>query len=171
MLTSIIHHIESSKNNIIQFTLLNKLKTGNPFFDTFFTSLILGIFSFVISWLYDNKIEKLLYNLSFDDLTSLFIRKSTIILEGRRTYITASYTYTCNISAAYSDRFKAIWYYIINNIDKNDSVQFFDQLRLKLNPYSLVILSIQNTSRFISKKLGLTQQEIDDPNKTIGYHQ
>ena len=122
MLTSIIHHIESSKNNIIQFTLLNKLKTGNPFFDTFFTSLVLGIFSFVISWLYDNKIEKLLYNLSFDDLTSLFIRKSTIILEGRRTYITASYTYTCNISAAYSDRFKAIWYYIINNIDKNDSI-------------------------------------------------
>jgi len=52
-------------------------------------------------------------------------------------------------------------------IDKNDSVQFFDQLRLKLNQYSLVILSIQNTSRFISKKLGLTQQEIDFINQII----
>lgn len=52
-------------------------------------------------------------------------------------------------------------------IDKNDSVSFFDELKSKLLRYSLVILSVQNTSRFISKKLGLTTQEIDFVNQLL----
>ena len=122
MTNSIIDHIVSSKNNIIQFTLLNKLKTGNPILDTVLTSIILGIFSFILSSLYDYRIINFFYNFSLDDLNSLFYKKNTIVLEGRRSYMVSSYTHICTISEAYSDRFKAVWYYIINNIDKNDSI-------------------------------------------------
>lgn len=53
------------------------------------------------------------------------------------------------------------------NIDKNDSVATFNELKAKLMRYSLVVLSLQNTSRFISKKLGITQQEIDFINQVM----
>ena len=85
MTNSIIDHIVSSKNNIIQFTLLNKLKTGNPILDTVLTSIILGIFSFILSSLYDYRIINFFYNFSLDDLNSLFYKKNTIVLEGRRS--------------------------------------------------------------------------------------
>jgi beta-glucosidase-like glycosyl hydrolase/CubicO group peptidase (beta-lactamase class C family) len=47
-----------------------------------------------------------------------------------------------------------------HSIDKNDSQQAFDSLFNILQRYSLVILSMQNTSRFVSRKLGLTSLEI-----------
>ncbi len=53
------------------------------------------------------------------------------------------------------------------SIDKNDSVASFIELKSKLLKYSLVVLSLQNTSRFISKKLGLTQQQIDFVNQLV----
>ena len=50
-------------------------------------------------------------------------------------------------------------------IDKNDSKFNFDSLFEKLQYYNLVIVSLHNTSRFVSKKLGLTQQQIDFINR------
>ena len=50
-------------------------------------------------------------------------------------------------------------------IDKNDSKFNFDSLFDKLQYYNLVIVSLHNTSRFVSKKLGLTQQQIDFINR------
>lgn len=50
-------------------------------------------------------------------------------------------------------------------IDKNDSKFNFDSLYEKLQYYNLVIISLHSTSRFVSKKLGLTQQQIDFINR------
>lgn len=47
------------------------------------------------------------------------------------------------------------------SIDKNDSKENFDSLYKKLSYYNLVILSLHSTSRFVSRKLGLTQVQID----------
>jgi ATP-dependent 26S proteasome regulatory subunit len=55
-------------------------------------------------------------------MKSLLFKRNIVILEGRRSFVTTSYDHLCNISEAYSNRFKAIWYYILNNIDKNDSI-------------------------------------------------
>lgn len=53
------------------------------------------------------------------------------------------------------------------SIDKNNNQQSFDSLYSVLQRYNLVILSIHNTSRFVSKKLGLTQAQIQFINKVI----
>jgi len=47
------------------------------------------------------------------------------------------------------------------SIDKNDSKESFDTLLSKSDYYNLVIISIHNTSRYVSKNLGLTQAQID----------
>jgi SpoVK/Ycf46/Vps4 family AAA+-type ATPase len=60
--------------------------------------------------------------LSFDDIKSLFVKKNTIVIEGKRSSIISNYSLSLNVSSIYSDRFKAMWNYIINNIDKNDSI-------------------------------------------------
>ncbi len=46
-------------------------------------------------------------------------------------------------------------------IDKNDSKENYDSLFAKTAYYNLLIVSLHNTSRFVSKKLGLTQAQID----------
>ncbi len=53
------------------------------------------------------------------------------------------------------------------SIDKNESQQAFDSIFGLMQRYSLVIISLHNTSRFVSKKLGLTQQEIDFINRLL----
>lgn len=122
MSNNIMNYIESTKNHVTRLILFNTIKTGNPIIDTIITTLILSIFSWFVSWVYDNHIDKIFYNFSFDDFKSLFFKKNTIIIEGRRSAIVSPYSFSQNISAVYSDRFKAIWNYIIKNIENNNSI-------------------------------------------------
>ena len=114
--------IDTTKNYVTRTLLFNKIKTGNPIIDTFLTTIVLSLFSWIVSWVYDNQINNILHNFSFDDLKSFFFIKNTIIIEGRRSSVISSYTYGCNISSAYSDRFKALWDYIISNIENNKTI-------------------------------------------------
>ena len=51
------------------------------------------------------------------------------------------------------------------SIDKSETPTMFDTLLSQLQSYNMLVLSLQNTSRFVSKKLGLTVLEIDFINK------
>jgi beta-N-acetylhexosaminidase len=53
------------------------------------------------------------------------------------------------------------------SIDKNDSEQSFDSVFSILQRYSLVIISVHNTSRYVSKKLGMTKAEITFINRLL----
>jgi beta-N-acetylhexosaminidase len=53
------------------------------------------------------------------------------------------------------------------SIDKNDPPASWDTLFRALEGYNLLVLSLQNTSRFVSKKLGLTGPEIDFVNRVL----
>lgn len=55
-------------------------------------------------------------------------------------------------------------YFSIDKADKNFN---FDSLYLALENYNLVIVSLHSTSRFVSRKLGLTQPQIDFVNRII----
>ncbi len=51
------------------------------------------------------------------------------------------------------------------SIDKSETPTMFDTLLSQLQSYNLLVLSLQNTSRYVNKKLGLTPLEIDFINK------
>ncbi|MFN3444809.1 MAG: glycoside hydrolase family 3 N-terminal domain-containing protein, partial [Bacteroidia bacterium] len=53
------------------------------------------------------------------------------------------------------------------SIDKTDKNINFDSLYLALEKYNLIIVSLHSTSRFVSRKLGLTQPQIDFVNRII----
>jgi hypothetical protein len=119
---SFMDSIDTTKNHVTRMMLFDKIKTGDPIIDTFLTIFILGIFSWLVNLIYENQIDKIVSNLSFDDFKSFFFKKNTIIIEGRKSSITSAYSYTQSISAAYSDRFKAVWSHIIKNIENNKSI-------------------------------------------------
>ena len=122
MPNTIMDAIDSSKNYVTRTLLFNQIKTGDPIIDTFLTTVILGLFSWLVNWIYDKQIDRIFTNISFDDIKSFFLNKNTIIIEGQRSSIASSYSNMHNISAAYSDRFKAVWNHIIKNIENNKSI-------------------------------------------------
>ena len=121
MFSTLMNYIETSKTHVVRLVLFDKVKTGDPIIDSFLVTLILGIFSWVVSWVYEN-IDINFSNLSFDDFKTIFLKKNTVIIEGCRSSTASSYLCTYNISSAYSDRFKAIFDYIINNVSKNTTI-------------------------------------------------
>jgi len=102
--------------------MFRNVKTGNPIYDAIISTIMISIFSYFVNYIYDNSINKRFSNLVFDDIKSWFFKKNMIIIEGRRSCITSKYCASTNISSTYSDRFKAIWNYIISNIDKNKTI-------------------------------------------------
>jgi DNA replication protein DnaC len=118
----LMDYIETSTSHVTRMIMFNTIKTGDPFIDAFFTSVILGIFSWFVSWVYDNGIDMYFRNFSIDDIKSYFWKKNSIIIEGKRSSTVSAYNSSLCVCSAYSDRFKALWNYIITNIDKNNTI-------------------------------------------------
>jgi hypothetical protein len=114
--------IESTTSHVTRMIMFNNIKTGDPIIDAFLSTFFLGCFSWLVSWIYDNGIARHFRNLSFDDFRIYFYKKNSIIIEGKRSSTIAGYSNALCVSSAYSDRFKSLWSYIIDNIDKNKTI-------------------------------------------------
>ena len=115
-------YIDSTTSHVTRLVLFNNIKTGDPIIDTFLVTIILSLFTWFVSWVYDNQIDKIFSKLYLDDIKCLFIKKNTVIIEGKRCAAASAFLYTYNVSSAYSDRFKAIWNYIILNLENNTTI-------------------------------------------------
>jgi len=103
--------------------LFNYLKTDNPAYDAIITTIIMSLFGYIINYVYDYQIDKMIMSLSFDNIKSLFFKKNQVIIEGKRSSVVSAYSSFLNTTSLYSDRFKAIWCYIIDNIENNHTIQ------------------------------------------------
>lgn len=119
---SFMDSIESSTSHVTRMIMFNNLKTGDPIVDAFLTTFILGCFSWLVSWIYDNGIDRYFRNFSFDDITTYFYKKNSIVIEGKRSSTISIYNSSLCVCSAYSDRFKALWSYIIDNIENNKTI-------------------------------------------------
>ncbi|MCK6609698.1 MAG: serine hydrolase [Bacteroidia bacterium] len=120
----------------------------------------------------------------YDDLnccsTDLLIRKivknAIVVAKNQDNLIPLNYpqNYKIAVVAVGSSNY-TVFQQTMNNyvkadyfsIDKNDTVLAFDSLAAELQKYSLVILSMQNTSRFVSRRLGLTTAQIGFVNRVL----
>ena len=119
-MNNIINSIFTNYNNVLKMSLFNYLKTGDPVYDTIISTLAIGFFSYIINYIYENQ---MLYNkFSINDIKYYFYKKNTIVLEGKRSSVICPYNQSQNISSSYSNRFKAIWHYIISNIENNKTI-------------------------------------------------
>jgi hypothetical protein len=130
------YNLLNSFVDTIKMNLYGKIKTGNPIVDTIITTFIIGIFSYFMKILYD-KILTFSFSSIFNlDFYSIFYKKNYIVLEGRKSHCTSIYNSSPVVSSIFSNRFKAIWNNIIDNIEKNNTVyhikeQYFNDCKSK----------------------------------------
>ena len=154
-----IEYFKTGYFNSIQLDLFNKIKTGNYIIDSLLTTFIMSFIGYIINYIYETRYSKtswFQYN-----VIDLLYKKNVIILEGKRSSTTSAYTIQNATSAQYSDRFKAIWEYIIENIDQNkmiyqikESISTHDSMNYeKKNKITDIFIVFQNKQFLIDKDI------------------
>ena len=120
-MTNFFNLLYSNYNNTIKFAIFDYFKTGNPAFDAIISTLIISWVGCIINYIYENQLDLLITNASIDDIKGWFYKRNCVVIEGKKCFTTNVYS-TSNITSIYSNRFKAIWNYIIQNIDNNKTI-------------------------------------------------
>ena len=138
------YQLKLMSGNIVNMILFDKIKTGNPILDTFITTLLLTgvtyLFHFINNNLYD--LMGKLKNINFD-YKSLFYKKNVVEYDGKISLSTNYYDSKLNQTNAFSDRFKALWAYIIDNVGDNVTIKHIKEY------------SFENPSRDNKRDLGI----------------
>jgi len=116
-----IEQIQNNYKHMVNMSLFNKFKTNDPIVDALLSTFILSFIGYFFTYIYENYVDKYLFSLSYNDVINYFYNKSEIIIEGKRSTSVSIYS-SLNTSSIYSDRFKAIWNYIIENIENNKTI-------------------------------------------------
>jgi ATP-dependent 26S proteasome regulatory subunit len=104
----------------MRMSIFNLLKTNNPVIDALLSTMVLTIIGYIMNIVYEGKFS--IYDFDIEKVKGYFYKKNTIILEGKKSCISTVYNTTNNVSALYSNRFKAFWYHIIHNIEHNKTI-------------------------------------------------
>jgi hypothetical protein len=127
--------------NILNMIVFDKFKTGNTIIDTMITTFVLMFITYGFQFMNDNIIQHIsIKNILYYNIFNLFYTKNIIEYEGRISSCTNFYDSKINNTSAFSDRFKALWTHIIDNIADNKTIK-------NIKEYSF-----QNPSRFFSGK-------------------
>ena len=95
-------------------SIIDKVKTGNMVIDAFISTIIMGIITYFTQTFVSNmSLDKL--NL-FKYVHDVFTYKNSITIEGRRIISSSNY-WSSNSPPSYSNNFKALWEYIVKNMD------------------------------------------------------
>ena len=106
-----------ASSNISNMILFEKIKTGNPIIDTIVLTFLLTSINYIFKWFNNNVLEDLdisVFNLKY--ILHYFTKKNVVEYEGKISSSTNFYDSKINRTSAFSDRFKALWYHIIDNI-------------------------------------------------------
>ena len=117
---TVIESLNTTFHNIFKMTIFNNIKTNNPLIDTFLSTIVLTFIGYVLNTLNETSFS-INYLFEIDSIAHLLYRPNVIKLEGKRSSTVCNYNGS-NITANYSNRFKAFWNYIINNINNNETI-------------------------------------------------
>ena len=118
-------YILSLFQNSIQMSIFNYVKTNNPIINSIFTTIALVLINYLVKVLQDCSLnDSNLRNIFVwnSNLKHFFYKKNMIVLEGKKSTYSSGYEKNLFVSSLYSDRFNAIWNYIIKNIENTTSI-------------------------------------------------
>ena len=157
-----MENIRANYLNTVKMKVFHFVKTGNIVLDSILSVIGMTIVGYIINYIYDNRLDELIMRFSYDKIKNIFYKKNVIILEGKKSYVTSVYNFTSSTTSTYSDRFKALWYYIINNIDNNQSIY---QIKEILSNYDSNVIYKNTTEQKITDIFMVHQDkhfQIDD---------
>lgn len=151
--------------NIFNMILFDNLKIGNPIIDTISTTSIIYFITFLTQYL-DNYLfyfMDIIKSMNFD-YKHWFQNKYVVEYDGKIALTTNFYDSKLNQTSTFSDRFKALWSYIIDNIGENNSITYIKEYSFenpsgeKINENKRdcgIYMVIQQNQFVISEKLGI----------------
>ena len=117
-MVNFIENLSNNYLNVSKIALFNYFKTGDPFYDTIISTILITLITILINFCCDNKN---LFFIKKDYIIHLFLKKNSVLIEGKICFTTSLFKDPFQTSI-YSNRFKALWEYIINNIDNNQTI-------------------------------------------------
>jgi hypothetical protein len=130
-----------------KYSILTRIKTGNIIVDTLITTTFISMFGYCFNYFFEMKKTHI-----FNSIKSFFYKRNCIVLEGKKSSTICGYNYSPNISICYSNRFKSVLEYIIQNIEGNKSIyqikEFYHNIIDKNNKVSGDTLIINQYKSF-----------------------
>ena len=131
-------HNIGSVLDILKLNIISNLQTGNYIIDMLLATSIIGMLSFITSLITKSRMQ------NFSEwiflIKEFFCKNNSIMIEGRRCI--KSGAYSTRSDQLFSNRFRAMWHHIGNNINYNktiysikeyaESVNAFDQFGSKI---------------------------------------
>jgi hypothetical protein len=140
-------------------TFFENFKTGNKMIDAIITTIIFSFVTYLIQMMNNNFYLFIfsLQSLDYDYLISFVYKKNVIEYDGKIGLTTTYFDNNLNQTNSFSDRFKALWFYIIENISENDSINHikeysFDNYSKNSKRDLGIYMVIQSTKFLISKE-------------------
>jgi len=142
--------------NIMNMIVFDKFKTGNPFIDTLITTIMLSIFTYIFHFLHNNFV-RLVNCINLFELNIFLKKKYVVEYDGKISLSTTYYESELNQSHSFSDRFRALWIYIIENADENNTISHikeysFGNVSYNKNRDLGIYMVVQNKQFIISKQ-------------------
>ena len=143
--------IGNNFDNLTSFQLSSYFKTGNFIIDSMLVTILLSLIR-LISKRFDYFLED--YEGSFfsaDYLLSIFCKHNIVEFEGKISYITSTFDSTYTASPTFSNRFRALWNYIVNKIDTNKTIYKISEYTFTINKYEYnePIYIVSQDSKFL----------------------
>ena len=155
-------HAASNASNMI---LFERIKTGNPLLDTLVLTFLLSIVTSILKWINNNVLDNISFKsiFNYEKLYHYFSKKNVVEYEGKISCSTNMYDNHLHQSAAFSDRFKALWDHIIKTVETNDTIHSIKEHTITTNNNKRYsgnnengIYLVNQTDKFlISKKLDI----------------
>ena len=163
--------IKSISSNIMNMIVFDKFKTGKPVVDAFITTCVLTAITYLFQFINDKVLDFTRLIRTFEyDFESMFYTKNMVEYDGKIALSTGYYESTLNQSNAFSDRFKALWNHIIENVDNNETIKHIKEYSFGNNRYKErdlgIYMVVQSKKFLISKEYQIyayTTVDTEDP--------
>lgn len=118
-----VYRMDSTKT-ITNMMIFDKFKSGDSFTDAVIFAVFMSVISLITKkvnyYLIDNVDFTRIFNI--ERLLHIFSKKSVVTYEGKITCTTSIYDSELYQSAIFSDRFKAVWEHIVENVYENPQI-------------------------------------------------
>ena len=150
-------YIKLIPENILNMVIFDKLKTGKPLMDTFLTTVFLTIATLLFKYMNNQMVIVKYFLRNYDySFEGWFYKKNIVEYEGKIALTTTYYDHSISQTNSFSDRFKALWFNIVDNINNNDTITHIKEYSFDNNSNNKkendIYMVIQNTKFLISKK-------------------
>lgn len=143
-------------SNILNIFIFDKFKTGNTAYDTILTTIIIMLISYITRFINVNfsNFTHMIRTTEFD-FAGWFYNKNIVEYEGKIGLTTTYYDNNLNQTNSFSDRFKALWFYIIEINSDNKTVNHIKEYAFnysKNNQRDFGIYMVIQDSKFLISK-------------------